>query len=459
MKRAVFFVAFLCCMTMISQQTWAQGELKDITTITQKEIKTTHTLQEDIMSLSLNLYEDEALLTGLINTKIGLMGDNEQNILLKEPANQLVEITFTDPYERKPVCIRDTSSLSSFCKEILRSDYYYIEMNKGFTIVRGGQYVYRTNIPCIDYNYEKEVEIIDEPTVRLKAGKMKVGKDIELQVHYNTGYPYDPSQYTGKETAAMRLFSLGKDEQGNNTETELAMTQKTLRLHRPDQPLVAAIDVLQLNYADPEPGEYRVKTTSDLTHKNANRDDIFFIVSDTLRATATMQKMSYEVGKDNGLKIHMKMNFGYPYIKASAGDDVPTVHVKTQVVIPADDNGLLANVTLLESTTPITEGVFSDRPLNWEGDIVTAALESLEEAPLEEKRMKLHVVVSFNDDVQYNTTIPFDYIPQTAPSSIKSIPSSESATADTWHDLQGRPVATSTTSGIYIHNRQKVVIK
>jgi len=155
----------------------------------------------------------------------------------------------------------------------------------------------------------------------------------------------------------------------------------------------------------------------------------------------------------------MKMNYGYPFISASEGDENPTVRIKTRVLMSDGDGGEATNKTLLEMTTPISDAAYADHPFNWEGDIKTPALENLEDAPLVETRMVAEVTVVFNGDEQFKTTIPFTYVPQSAPAGIKSIPSSESTTADTWFDLQGRPIATSTTNGVYIHNHQKVVVK
>ncbi len=459
MKKSSLTAAVFCCMTVFSQHAWAQGELKDITTVTQKELKTTFLYYEDRMAVSPNPYQGQELHTGAVVTSIILEIHNEQDIQVKEPANPILEFSLSDPYGRVPYLFRNTEKICSAIRELKFYDFATAIFDYGHELPRGGQYVFRTNIPCLDYLYEKTVNIIDEPSVRIKYSEMKVGDDMQIKAFYNTGYPYDPSQFTGNETATMRLFALGKDEQGNPTETEVAMTQKTLRLHRPDQPLVAAIDALQLNYCDPEPGEYQLKMLSDWTHKNANRDNIFFVVKDTLRASAMMQKMNYVAGTDKELNIHMKMNYGYPFISTSEGDENPTVRIKIRVLMPDGNDGEAANKTLLEMTTPITEGVFSDRPFNWEGDMKTPALEKLEDAPLTETSMEAEVTVVFNGDEQFHTTIPFTYVPQSAPAGIRSIPNSESTAADTWYDLQGRPVETSTTKGIYIHSQQKVVVK
>lgn len=451
--------AALCCMTIFCQRAWAQEELKRIVTIDQNELYTDLLFEEDRTSLSPNHYQGEGIHTGLIVASIGLNADNEDDLEIKKPANMFLEISLIDPYGRIPFRVCNQSKMSELISELNFTDLMYVKHNFAHDVMRGGQYVYRTSIPCLDYLYEKTIDIIDEPTVRMKFGDVKVGNDIQVKAVYNTGYPYDLNQFTGNETATLRLFALGKDEQGNPTETEVAMTQKPLRLYRPDQPLVAAIDALQLNLCNPEPGEYRLKMSSDWNHKNANRDNILIVVSDTLRAQATMQKVSYVAGTDKSLKIHLKMNYGYPYIETSEGDANPTVRIKTSVLVPRGEDDAAESDTLVNMTTPISDAAFADHPLDWENDIEMPALEAQEGAPLTETHMVAEVSVVFNGAEQFKTSIPFDYVPQSSTTAISKMSESNVTSTDTWYDLQGRPATTSTTSGIYIQNHQKKAVR
>ena len=458
MKKSLFAAA-LCCMTMSSQSVWAQDDLKSIVTVSQEKLFTSNLFEEDRTNISFETYEGEELHTGVIVASIKLSVDNEKNIEVKKPANTLFEVSLSDPYGRIPFLTRDTKKIDEMVKTLKFTDFYTSIVNKAQDVMRGGQYIYRNYIPCIDYLYEKMVEIKDEPTVRMKFGDVKVGNDIQVKAVYNTGYPYDLNQFTGNETATLRLFALGKDEQGNPTETEVAMTQKPLRLYRPDQPLVAAIDALQLNLCNPEPGEYRLKMSSDWNHKNANRDNILIVVSDTLRAQATMQKVSYVAGTDKSLKIHLKMNYGYPYIETSEGDANPTVRIKTSVLVPRGEDDAAESDTLVNMTTPISDAAFADHPLDWENDIEMPALEAQEGAPLTETHMVAEVSVVFNGAEQFKTSIPFDYVPQSSTTAISKMSESNVTSTDTWYDLQGRPATTSTTSGIYIQNHQKKAVR
>ncbi len=457
MRKSLFAVA-LCCMSLSSLGAWAQDDLKSIVTVTQEGLNTTNLYAEDRTYISYNMYQGEGLHTGMITCNVKLEVDNEKDIEVKEPANPVIEVSLSDPYGRIPFLKGDSSVIIAMVGDLKFTDTYGIKVGFSKDVMRGGQYVYRNYIPCIDYLYEETVEIKDEPTVRMKFGDVKVGNDIEVKAVYNTGYPYDPSQFTGNEKATMRLYALGKDDQGNATETEMMMSQKTLRLYRPDQPLVAAIDALHLTLYDPEPGEYRLKMSSDWTHKNANRDDILIVVKDTLRASVRMAKQNYVAGTDKSVKLHMKMNYGYPYVQVVEPDKNPTVRIKTLVLVPSEVDGVEKTDTLVNMTTPIEDASWADHPLNWEGDIETPALEAQEGAPLTETRMVAEVSVIFNDGEQFKTSIPFAFVPQSAPTAIRSLMDAGSAD-ETWYDLQGRLVTPSTAHGVYIHNHQKVVVK
>jgi len=87
----------------------------------------------------------------------------------------------------------------------------------------------------------------------------------------------------------MRLYALSKDDQGNVIETEVASAEKTLRLNRSNEPLVAAMDTLKLTYPAPAAGDYVVKMTSDRAFDQANRDDRVFTVEGETTAISNLK--------------------------------------------------------------------------------------------------------------------------------------------------------------------------
>ena len=446
--------AVFCCAIISVENVQAQDGGKINFTVTQGKKKTLHFFRDD-NTINPELNQGEELRSGQINVNVTINAINETGDDVVTPANQLLHVSFTDPYGRIPFLSESNDVVSDMFRELKYSDILKI-MNFGGVICRGGQYVYRNYIPGIDYKFEETVEVKDEPSARVRYNSVKVGKDIEVKAFYNTGYPYDVNQFNGSEKATLRLFALGKDNNGNPKETEVLMTEKPLRLYRPDQPLVAALDSIKLTYCDPEPGQYRLQMESNWMQEGANRDNILITVNDTVRCFAALDKSKYVAGTDTDMKLHMKLNYGYPYVTAETSDNYPTVTINTYVMT-SDDN---TAETIQTSTFKITGAYLADQPLDWEGDIKTAEyIEENEKTPLSDTSLYIKVEVVINGYTQYTKIIPFDYIAETTPNSIRAITDNQPAD-DHWYDIQGiRMDSKPAQSGIYIQNHKKVIIK
>lgn len=445
-------------MMMAATNVQAQQLYEDIITIEQAGIKTSYVLDKENI---FQQYDGDELRAGQLIATVNISAENEDDVELKAPANPRFEVILSDPYGCAPRRYMDDTFIPEIFSELKYTVFFRNSLNVAFLVSRGGQYVYRNDIPGLDYSYEETIEVKDNPSVRLSFHSVKVGEDIQVKATYNTGYPFDASQFSSGKQATMRLFALGKDNEGNATETEIMMAQKPLQLYRPDQPLLAAIDNLQLTLCEAAPGEYRLKMSSDWTQEGANRDDILITVSDTLRASARLSKSIYEAGKDNGLKVHVKMKYGYPYIQAQESDELPTVRINTFVLSNREVDGQQETDTLVRMTTPIADAALAEKALDWEDDIVTPLLESQEAAPLATTTMQAQVSIEFNGKQQFITTIPFTYVPAST-TAVKRL-ENDNAVDDTamWYDLQGRrmPDNTNTGKGIYLKNGQKIIKK
>ena len=453
-------MTFMASMAMMLFATNAQAQFlyDNLYTIEQKGWKTISVL--DYKSKP-NYYEGTELVAGVIHPLITIIYDNEDGIDFELPANDVMDISLLDPYGRNPFQWPIVNRLGCLSPARIQYTDYMTEVpDEGHLVTRGGQYTYRCSIPGLEYIYEEPLVLKDEPSVRLQFENMRAGQDLKVRAVYNSGYPYDPSQFTGNEKAEMRLFALGQDDQGNMTETELAMAQKPLRLNRTDQPLVAAIDNLVLSYAEAEPGLYRLKLSSDWKQEGANADDIIIGVQDTLTAEAKLAKARYEVGVDNGLKVHLKMHYGYPYIQADKEGGIPTVNVKTLVLTIPDADSDQRPDTLVNMTTPIADAALAEKALDWEDDIVTPALEAQKAAPKTKANLEAKIIVTFNGGQQYSASIPFNYVPatSTAIKRMENQPDAQASESDIWYTLQGVKVAEGANApkGIYVRNGQKV---
>lgn len=453
--KKLLMAAFFCYSIIPTGNIQAQEEGKLNITITQVK-KTTRYLYGDKNIIDTQTpYEGEGLRAGLIEVIIKMALDNETDGDVVAPANQLFHVSFTDPYGRVPFQ-KESNEIIELFEKLMVMDFCDEYNSTTRELCRGGQYVYRNYIPGFDYNYEESVEVKDKPSARVRYNSVNVGTNIEVKTFYNTGYPYDVNQFNGSEKATLRLFVLGKDDQGNPKETEVVMTEKPLRLYRPDQPLVAALDSMTLTYCDPEPGQYRLKMESNWTQEGANRDNILITVNDTVRCYAALDKLKYVAGTDKDMKLHMKLNYGYPYVTVENEGEDPAVLVKTYVLTSNDNTA----DTIQTSTHKITNASLADHPLDWENDIdVALNIEEQEKAPTADCYLYVKVEVFFNGETQYTKIIPFDYIAKVPPTGVKSITDNQPAN-DHWYGIQGTHMDSKPIqNGVYIHNQKKVIIK
>ena len=453
-KNLMTLAAVLCCAIIPVGNIQAQDVGKLNFTITQGE-KTTYYTYGDDNALD-TPYQGGELHTGVINVTVKIEANNEAGQDVVMPANPLYHVSFTDPYGRRPLLYESNDDITNIFDFLKYSDYVKEDMTSGRSVCRGGQYVYRNYIPGLDYNYEETIEVKDEPSARVRYNSVNVGNDIEVKTFYNTGYPYDVNQFNGSEKATLRLFALVKNENGDSTETEVIMTEKPLRLYRPDQPLVAALDSMKLTYCDPEPGEYHLKMESNWTQEGANRDKILINVNDTVRGFAELDKQKYVAGTDTSMKLHLKLNYGYPYVKAETPEKDPTVRINTYVLTSDESKA----DTIQTSVKQISGANLADHPLDWEGDIdIADYIEEQEKAPMADTTLYIKVEVVFNGKAQFVKTIPFAYIAEDPSTGVRSITGDQPAD-DHWYGIQGtRMVGKPTQNGVYIQNHKKVIIK
>ena len=402
-------------------------------------------------------YTGDELRAGILSYQWGVVADKKRkDAVIDTPERADLEMTITDAYGREAFHKVDSVIIPETFKQMkMMRTAQSIETS--VPVVCGGQYNLSWNIPYFSLYKDSVVTVIDAPSVRLRFGKAMtvVGHDVDMWAFYNTGYPFDVTQFTGTEQAKLTLFSLTPDEQGNAVINELKSSSKTLDLYHPDEPLVAAMDSLELTYEKPEPGEYLLNMTSECELPNANRQ-FTFSVNDTLRANVTPTQTVYDVAADPALRYHLTMNYRYPYVQPSGNDKVPAVYIFTNVLKPQEDEWMKPD-TLMSGVSKIEGAELAKQTLDWEGDIEVKGLETQETAPAAETDLVAEVVIFFNDKVQYRTVIPFTYIPSTV--GIRSAKTRANTNAEAaWYDLQGRTLKSSPASkGIYVHNGVKVV--
>ena len=166
----------------------------------------------------------------------------------------------------------DASSALAFI-DANDADFLGVTM-KNF-IERGGEYVFERGIPWLGISKTNDITLVDEPSVRLKdLNQLKTGSNLDAQVLFNTGYPYDYTRLTGQEKAEWTLSYQAPD---SKERVELDKGEMALTFDNSKQPKLATIDTLKIFREKPALGEYyfEVKTDwekealGDMSHRNS----------------------------------------------------------------------------------------------------------------------------------------------------------------------------------------------
>ena len=262
----------LCCTICIQ----AQENKNYTTTITPQPLTTEHLLNDsNLYSLNSKLWTGEGVHAGQQRASIKV--NIKRNGIPEQPENSLMEFFVTDAYGKVAAINRDTQFLLNAFEDLQFTSQFNSIYHTPLDLKCGGEYTYHIAIPGLDFQYEEKVVVKDEPYVRVRYNDVKAGSDIQAIIFFNTGYPYDPTSLSGTEEATMQLFYLDKNEQGETTETEVAKVDGTFFRNQAG-PLMACYDSLKLGYANPKPGEYRLKLSSNWQQEGANRDDIIIKV-------------------------------------------------------------------------------------------------------------------------------------------------------------------------------------
>lgn len=319
----------------------------------------------------------------------------------------------------------------------------------GFSFARGGEYIFRSQFDFIGFDKQEAVTIYDDPSLCVIPDPVvRIGEDADIMAYFNTGYPYDINSLTGEEYAKVNIYKQLTD----STVAELLAQQYPLHLKDESHPLVAGIDSLQLKLEKPELGDYLIRIESSWDAIETR--DLFVSVQDTLRATVTLDKQTYDLATDKNAQLHIKMDYGYPHVAAVKPDTIPTIRIAANLIKAIDDS---TTTKIFADTLVLVSDTLATKDLRCEGDWIFD-LTKIEGSGLTEgDSTHLQVAIIFNGGRQYETEIPLKLKP--AATGITSV--TEQRTDDNIYTLNGIRISPhqQLPPGIYIRNGKKVIIK
>ena len=332
-------------------------------------------------------------------------------------------------------------------------DVVFNVLNLKSFIERGGEYVFERGIPWLGIAKSDDLVLVDEPSVRMNDfHQLKTGSNLNGYVLFNTGYPYERSHLTGKEKTewTLQYMAPGSTERVTIDQGEMALT-----LDNSKQPRLAAIDTLKIFKEKPAMGEYflEVKTDWEKEALGAMSDrNTKFMVVDTLRANATIDKDKYQLGVDKQLVVNLSLDYGYPFIHTTAPDTEPTVRIRYQITAKGDE--------LFKDSLKIADQKLAVEPLKRNDQLVMNFDKVTDDlfGDADQMPISVHVTVEYDGNIQYTA----DFQPTLLKASDVGIRESQVAdkkSSGNMYDVQGRRVATKPANGIYIQDGKKVIIK
>ena len=150
----------------------------------------------------------------------------------------------------------------------------------------------------------------DDPSIRVEGDTILAsGQPLELKVLLNSGYPYDPSAYTGNGKLSYTLYLVGAD--GSMTEMD---TQSLGFSLDNDDERMAAVDTLQLK-RELSDGAYMIRVSTDVS--TLGTLDIHFSVGGTdIAPMVAADPDRKDVYTDlNGIRMNSRPNRKGIYIR------------------------------------------------------------------------------------------------------------------------------------------------
>ena len=436
----------IACMAVLTASTQTV-DLKRFFEINDYFIRTEQRLTTDF---NLEKYQGEEYLAGWQAVNYKFTGVQKDETVPNTPLDTLTAFSsFTDMYGREHW--RDDNS-----KNILSAVNRYIKYSAvrstfvtGPTLSRGGVYAVRTYIDFLEFDKRDTITIKDDPTLRISCNTVvKRGSDVNVMAFYNTGYPFDINSLTGNEYAKVTVYKHITD----STAAEMSTQQFQLHLKDEAHPLVAAIDTLDLRIQKPEPGAYTMRFESNW---NAVKNrDLPISVQDTLRATVSLDKQTYNLSTDKKARLNLTMDYGYPHISAMKPDTIPTIRISAVIKESAQhgDTIFCDSLKMANDSLQTKDLLYKG---DWELDLTQIDQSKLNGTSAEKQ---LHVTISFNGQKQYAAVLPVSIMSNATGITHISASGQNEEAVYTLNGVRVNPKH-RLPAGVYIRNGKKAVVK
>ena len=389
-------------------------------------IKTKYAIKGD----EVQEWNEDRLHTGLLSCSFLLFNCNDIQRDIEYP--DIVTLNFLAKDTEGNEVNSESVDLSSTFKKVKFSKNFKHQCSCLIAINRGGEYVASTSIDPDLYKNERAIVVYDEECMRVADKHVKVGEVLSPKLTFTSGFPYNPEDFSTEKNLTWKVARADNPSDVIAEHTEnFAVTSIS--------PKLAAEATLSLPVGELEAGKYNFTITSDYAPACRTFEATVY---DVLKADVSLNQLNYSFGKDTEAKVTLDLKYGYPYITAEA-DEIPTITVTTEFL------------------NQVKHEKFSD--MRWQNDPLDFAAEidipfknvTKEVLDTYNGEVPLAISVSFNNQVQYETTIT---IPFNGYSGIIDISTDKALQSPKPINLLGVPVDES-YHGIIITSDGRKIIK
>ena len=220
-------------------------------------------------------------------------------------------------------------------------------------------------------------------------------------------------------------------------------------------PLIAVRDSLHLVVDKPNVGTYRMLFDSD-TWPVANKD-YYFIVKDTVRAEASIDRDVIDLDTDDEITASAWVNYGFPYIPVVKPDNdtteydtIPTVRFITTLKYSANPD------LAISDTVAVVDEAFADNDIDLSRNM-KIRLNEIKRDSLSNYMPFVNVEVSFNGKAVFDKNFPLRIIG--TPSAVEEISATLPESRRGIYNIMGMKIDVpfeQLPSGIYIVDGKKV---
>lgn len=374
------------------------------------------------------------LKAGTLNMTILMMTDH---INFEPPTDAMIYNSLSTYYGQ---VVKEDNDNQKKTFELLEDGYYtdmqQVHKTMSTPLYLGGCYRFKQGINKDGLLYDALVDVTDEPSIRQYGDtELKTGKELNMAVYFNTGYPYVASIMKGDEKGELSIYKANEDDTPGDL---VKQEKKDIRMTDLDKDKIAHRDSITLNAKLPVGKYFGVLKHNWAALGDDNERHYVITVNDTLRVKHEFDKPAYDHTVDKQAVLRLSLDRGYPFIGKGASDTISTVRVRYFIdgwrtdsvsrqferynkeldITETFDSMVVKNIAIVEDTITLAHDSLATRRMNETFnipiDLTRISVKDIylmgkkEDGQTDDlpRKLMVEIEVSYEGKVQYNTKIP-----------------------------------------------------